>query len=151
MNANDLDAIERLIRSQLDAMRWESGGDGDWKSFQSGFMPDAQLYAATRPARPQSVSDFVSRMRTLAADGTLRTFSETPLGMRIMIFGNVAVALAGCEMLENGQTITRNASAFLLIKDGAEWRVAGQAWDLESAGNALPPDLAAQVSQMKMT
>lgn len=72
-------------------------------------------------------------MRGLAGDGTLRTFSERMIGVRTMIFGNVAIALAGCEMLENGDEVTRDASAFLLVKDDLSWRVAGQAWDAESA------------------
>lgn len=148
--ADDTRAIEQLIRSQFDAVRWDTGGDGQWNAFQAGFMAHAQLYAAARPAKPQTVPEFVARMRKLAADGTLRTFSERSLGVRIMIFGNVAVALAGCEMLENGADVTRDVSAYLLVKDASDrlatdpsaWRIAAQAWDAESANNFLPRELA---------
>lgn len=46
-------------------------------------------------------------------------------------------------MLENGAEVTRDVSAYLLVKDASVWRVAGQAWDAESADNRLSPELAA--------
>lgn len=33
-------------------------------------------------------------------------------------------------MTENRETVTRDVSGFLLVKDGDTWRIAAQAWDL---------------------
>ena len=61
---------------------------------------DAPLYAAARPVKAQSAQDFVARMKGLA--GTkLRSFAEAVLGVEVRIFGNMAVAIAGCEITEN--------------------------------------------------
>jgi hypothetical protein len=38
--------------------------------------------------------------------------------------------------------VTRDVSGFLLIRDGGEWRIAGQAWDLETPDKGIPADLA---------
>ena len=58
---------------------------------------------AARPAQRQSVEAFVERTKGLA--GTkLRSFHETVLGTEVRVFGNVAVALAACEMAENNGT-----------------------------------------------
>jgi hypothetical protein len=80
-------------------------------------------------------------MRKLEADGKLKTFHETMLGTTINVFGNVAVALGGCEMLENGEEVTRDVGAFLFVKDDGEWKIAGQAWDLETDDKLIPANL----------
>lgn len=68
--------------------------------------------------------------------------SGNVLGMQISVFGHVAVALAGCEMLENGHNVTRDVSGFLLVKDDGHWRIAPQGWDMEREGLPLPAALA---------
>jgi hypothetical protein len=60
----------------------------------------------------------------------------------VRVFGNVAVAFAACEMLENGSTLTRDVSAIVLVRDGGAWRIVAQAWDVESGSRKLPADLA---------
>jgi hypothetical protein len=57
------------------------------------------------------------------------------------VFGNVAVALGACEMLENGTEVTRDVSAFLLVKNEGEWSIVAQAGDLERDTNRIPSDL----------
>lgn len=102
------------------------------------------LFPAARPVQPQRVEQFVDRMNRLRANGTLASFEETPLGCVVSVFGNVAMAMAGCEMLENGKTVTRDVSVFLLVRDGECWRIAAQAWDMESPSHKIPPDLDAR-------
>jgi hypothetical protein len=80
-------------------------------------------------------------MQKLEADGKITTFHETMLGTTIHVFGNVAVALGACEMLENGEEVTRDVGAFLFVKDAGRWRIAGQAWDLETEANPIPAHL----------
>ncbi|MFN3945264.1 MAG: hypothetical protein ACK4K7_10070 [Allosphingosinicella sp.] len=122
-------AIESLIRSQFAALAWGGGREADWPGFASGFLAGATLYPAARPVRPWTVDGFVRRMQDLAADGALSSFSERPLGMEVLCFGNVAVALAGCEMRENSAATTHDVNAVLLVKSDEDWRIAAQAWD----------------------
>ena len=140
-STKDTDAIAELIRSQFAALKWGEGCEANWPMFRSGFVGEALLFPAARPARSQSVQAFIDRMRQLASDGTLGTFSERPLGIEIRVFGNVAVALAGCEMLENEVNTTRDVSAFLLVKDNSHWQIATQAWDFESDRLPIPSSL----------
>ena len=138
----DIRAIEALIARQFRTLSWAPGTPGDWDGFAADFFPGAPLYAGARPAKAQSVGDFVERMKGLA-ETTLPSLDETPRGAHIRVFGNVAVALAVCELLENGTETTRNVEALLLIKDGGEWRIAAQAWDTESAEKLIPKNLVA--------
>jgi hypothetical protein len=134
MTTDDADtaAIRAVIAAQFASLAWSPGKPADWDAFRAGFFPDTTLIPAARPARRKSVEQFIARMQTLAADGTLTHFHETMLGVTIHVYGNVAVALAGCEMLENETTVTRDVGAFLFVKDGGHWRIAAMAWDLET-------------------
>jgi hypothetical protein len=100
-------------------------------------LPSAFL---SEPA-PRSHRDVEPWMNMLEAEGKLKTFHETMLGTSIQVFGKVAVALGACEMLENGEDVTRDVGAFLFVNDGGEWRIAGQAWDLETEDNPIPAHL----------
>lgn len=103
-------------------------------------LPGAPLYAAARPVKSQSAQDFVDRMKGLA--GTkLRSFAEAVLGVEVRVFGNVAVAVAGCEITENDADVTRGVEMLLLVKDAGAWWIAAQAWDTERDGRRLPVDL----------
>lgn len=138
---DDVRAIEAVIARQFRSASWTADKPADWDRFAGDFHPDASLFPAARPAKPQSVGEFVARMRGLAGT-TLRSFEETALGSEVLVFGNVAVALGACENLENGAEVTRNVEAFLLVKEEGVWRIVGQAWDMESDEKPLPPHLA---------
>jgi len=45
-------------------------------------------------------------MEMLKADGVLASFRETPGSIKIWVVGQVAVGIAGCEMVENEQAVT---------------------------------------------
>ena len=143
-DAADLAAIKELVSAQFRSVAWTPGKQADWATFTNGFLPGAMLFPAARPVQPQMVQQFVDRMNRLRADGTLASFEETPLGCVVSVFGNVAIAMSGCEMLENGKTVTRDVSGFLLVRDGGCWRIAAQAWDMESASRKIPPGLDAR-------
>jgi hypothetical protein len=136
----DEKAIRDLIERQFGSLNWRPGTTGDWNAFTSDFLPGARLYAAARPVKAQSAQDFVTRMKGLA--GTkLRSFAEAVLGVEVRIFGNMAVAIAGCEITENDADVNRGVEMFLLVKDTGAWRIAAQAWDTERDGRRLPADL----------
>jgi hypothetical protein len=93
-----------------------------------------------RPAERQSVDAFVARMQGLAGT-TVQTFHERVLGTEVRVFGNVAVAIAGCEITENGTEASRSVEMLLLVKDGGRWRIVSQAWDRESPSSPMPHSL----------
>lgn len=126
----DEDQIRALIRAQFDSIDWAPGRDGDWSRFEEGFLPLAQLFGAKRPAQPHSARDFTDRLKRLRSEGVLESFSEKGVGCEVFVIGKVAIAAAGCEMTENGGEVTRDVSAFLLVKNPEGWRIAAQAWDI---------------------
>ena len=137
---DDIRAIKDLIARQFAALNWGPGKSADWDGFAADFFPEASLYPAARPAKRQSVAGFVDRMRDLA--GTeLRTFSERVLGTEIRVFGNIAVAVAACEMTENDAETNRSVEMMLLIKEQGAWRIVSQAWDTERASEHIPDHL----------
>jgi hypothetical protein len=136
----DTQAIEAVIARQFGSLNWGANEAADWTGFASDFFPDATLYPAARPASAQTVGAFVDRMKGLSG-ASLRAFRQRGLGADIHTFGNVAVALAACENLENGTDATRGVEAILLIKDQGKWQIVAQAWDRESEANPIPEHL----------
>jgi Putative lumazine-binding len=140
--AKDIAAIQAVIERQFASLSWRSGTSGDWDAFTADFLPDATLYPAARPARSQTVRAFVERMKSLSGT-TLTAFHEVVLGTRIHVFGNVAVAIAIGEMIENNAEANRNVEMLLLLKSEGAWRIVAQAWDKVTPSNPIPEDLIA--------
>jgi hypothetical protein len=137
---DDVQAIEAVIVRQFASLSWASERSADWNGFVADFFPEASLYPAARPAKRQTVEGFIERMKGL--QGTkLRSFEEAVLGTDIHVFGNVAVALAACEMAENGAEVHRGVEMLLLVKDAGAWRIVSQAWDTESPSQPIPARL----------
>ena len=141
----DRRAIEAVIARQFASLNWSDGGSADWSGFTADFFAGAQLYPAARPAQSRSVAEFRHRMDGVART-TLPSFKERPLGVEIRIFGNVAIAAAGCEMIENGSTISRGVEMLLLVKSDGRWQIVAQAWDSETPSRPLPAELAGQAT-----
>lgn len=129
-NREDESAIQALIDSQFASLKWSSTQAADWLTFEAGFIPEAQLFPAARPTKALSVRSFRTRMETLRTDGTLASFLETSGPTKIWVIGQVAVAIASCEMLENERTVRQDVSVFLLVKNEGIWRIAAQGWDI---------------------
>jgi hypothetical protein len=134
---DDVQAIEAVIARQFASLSWTPGASADWDGFAADFFPEASLYPAARPAKRQTVEAFIERMKSLA-ETKLRSFEEAVLGTEIRVFGNVAVALAACEMIENGAEVHRGVEMLLLIKDADAWQIVSQAWDSESPSHPIP-------------
>ena len=135
--AGDVAAIKAIIARQFASLSWTPETPADWNGFADDFTADATLYPSARPAASQSVTAFLERMKGLAGT-TLRSLQETALGAEIIVFGNVAMAVAPCEMVENGSETGRNVEMMLLVKTGGRWRIAAQAWDKAGGARPLP-------------
>jgi hypothetical protein len=144
MHSEDVAAIKELVGAQFRSLAWTPDEDADWAAFAQGFFPGATLFPAARPVKPQTVDQFVERMRRLRSEGKLVSLEETPLGCTVSVGGNVAIAFAACEMLENGSTLTRDVSAIVLVRDSGTWRIVAQAWDVETESWKIPADLAGE-------
>ena len=134
----DVAAIRDLNRAQAERLSCTTARTADWEGYKSGFIPSAAMIASARPARPQSVAEFVERMKGLS-QGSLKNFEEKSLGGQVCVFGNVAVALVAGETLENGGEVNRDVSGYLLVKEEGRWRIAAQAWDKEKPEQPSPP------------
>jgi ketosteroid isomerase-like protein len=145
-HGDDVQAIEAVIARQFGSLNWDQGTDGKWETFAADFHPDAALFPAARPAKSQAVEDFIARMKGLA--GTkLRSFREEVLGTHIHVFGNVALAVAACEITENEAEVNRGVEMLLLVRDEGRWRIVSQAWDTESPSKPIPAFLTAGQSR----
>ena len=141
--SDDVRAINAIVERQFRSLSWSDGKGGDWSRFASDFIADASLYPSGRPAKRQSVDEFVERMKTLAQT-SLHSFDERVLGTEIHVFGNVAIAFGACEILENRTKATRGVEAMLLIKDAGAWKIVSQAWDNASDAKPIPPHLVSE-------
>jgi hypothetical protein len=136
----DVKAIEAIIARQFANLSWTSESPADWAAFAADFLPNAALYPAARPAKPQTVQAFIERMQGISQT-TLRTFHEAVLGTRILVFGNVALAIVAAEMTENDHDKNRNVEMLLLVKNEGAWRIVCQAWDRATPSNPIPREL----------
>ena len=137
---DDESAIRTLIGAHFDGLKWTPETQPDWESFSADFLPDARLFPATRPVQVKTVAEFIERMNGVA-QGSLHTFEEHTLGMKVMVFGNVAVVLAASEMLENEMEVNHDVSGYLLIKSEGKWSITAHAWDKASETMPVPEDL----------
>ncbi|MBA3516362.1 MAG: DUF4440 domain-containing protein [Rhizobiales bacterium] len=140
-DGEDTRAIHALIARQFASLNWSPEASADWDAFAADFHREATLYPAARPAKAQTVEAFVERMKGL--ETKLRSFHETVLGTEVHVFGNVAVAIAGCEIVENTSHVNRGVEMMLLVKDEGAWKIVSQAWDTESPSQPIPAHLAA--------
>ena len=140
MPDSDKDAIRAIIISQFASLSWGEARAPGWDDFAGDFLAGASLFPAARPAKTIGVGDFVERMRKLS-ETSLRAFDETVLGVDIHVFGNIAIAAAGAEMIENGAETSRSVEMLLLVKTEGQWKIAAQAWDKASEANPLPDTL----------
>jgi hypothetical protein len=136
----DLDEIRTLVSRQFSSLSWTDGGTPDWSAFLEDFHPNAVLFPAARPARPQSSDQFAERMKGLVGS-TLRSFDEQVLGSFVRVYGNVAVAVVACENTENAAERNRNVEMMLLVREAGRWRIAAQAWDREAADTPITPEI----------
>ncbi len=137
----DIRAIKELIGRQFGSLSWSPEAPADWDRFTSDFFPEASLYPAARPVQRQSTKAFVERLSGLS-ETMLSSFRENVLGTEVHVFGNVAIAAAGCEMIENETEVNRGVEMLLLVKEKGKWKIVAQAWDTESADVKLPPHFA---------
>jgi hypothetical protein len=138
--SEDEQAIAAIISSQSQSLNWTPEKPARWDNFIGDFLSSALLYPAARPLKPITPAAFVERMKGLAAS-SLKSFHEDKLDHRIHVFGNIAVAIAGCAMAENGSQSSHSVEMFLLVKSDGAWRIAAQAWEPESQANRIPDDL----------
>ena len=140
-HGGDVCAIEALVARQFASLGWAPGTPADWRAITADFLLEPSLFPATRPAKCQTADAFVERMKGLA-ETKLRSFRERVLGTEVRVFGDVAVALAACEITENEAEVSRGVEMLLLVKDDGAWRIAAQAWDTEGPSKRIPPHLA---------
>jgi len=119
---DDVQAIRALIARQFSSLSWAPNKPANWDGFVADFLPNALLYAAARPVKPQTLEQFVARMKRLS-ETELNALKETVLGVEISVFGNIAAAVVGCSMKENEQNESQTVEMLLLVKDRGEWRV----------------------------
>lgn len=128
--SEDYLAIIKIIKGQFASLCWDENSTPDISGFTAPFLDNAQLCSSKRPVAFQTPDAFAKRMDTLRSTGTIQTFHEESVGLNLFVAGNVAVAAAGCKMLENESDITQDISVFLLLKSEGEWRILSQAWDI---------------------
>src|SRR5215213_6140947 len=103
MEDADISAIKQVMSREL-SLFWSGDKNADWEAFADTFIPGAAFFPAARPVKTQTLDQFIERMKRLQSEGELGAFKVTPLGCDVRVFGNVAVAFAACEMLENEST-----------------------------------------------
>ena len=125
---DDRKKIAALVADQVDCVNRDQDRPIDSLGFEVGFVTGAQVFDSKRPARRQSASDFTARLERLLSGG-MTSFATKGIGFEVFIVGNIAIAMEGREIIENETATTRGVSAFLLVKNPDEWKIAGQAWD----------------------
>jgi len=133
--------ITALVEKMLGDISWTPEKAPDFDGFARPIHPAATLVPAARPIAPTDIATFLPRMRDQHSGGAMRFFEESPLGTIVHVFGNIAVALGGYQMVVDRGEPRFGVNAFLLVHDG-EWRITGMAWDMAGENKSLPDELA---------
>lgn len=136
-DSDDEVAIKAIVARQFASLCWTPTKEGNWSRFADDFLPGAVLYPSARPAKSQTVDDFLERMKSQVR-AAIPTFHERALGVEVSVFGNVAVATAGCAITENDKQPSYGVEMLLLIKDAGTWKIVAQAWDNETPDKPMP-------------
>lgn len=112
----EIAAIREVIARQFASISWSPERPSDWSAFKADYLAEAVLFPAARPVAPKSVEAFVERMKGVA-ENQLESLQETLLGAEIRVFGNIAIAMATCGMVENGGDLQRGVEATLLVRE----------------------------------
>ncbi|WP_315918336.1 nuclear transport factor 2 family protein [Mesorhizobium sp. SP-1A] len=137
---DDSEAVRLLVARQFASLSWNEGRTADWDGFSADFLPGAMLFPAARPVASRTVPEFVARMKHLSTT-TLPALEEEVRGMRVTVFGNVAVAAVACAVVENHAAAEETVEMMLLVKNEGRWRIAAQAWDKAGPDNPVPDSL----------
>ena len=138
--AADHRAIRAIIDRQFASLCWSGGGAPDAAMFKGDVLAGAPLYPSARPVMATSAHAFTERMGKLART-TLTSFHERATGTQITVFGNIAIASAVNECIENEGEANRTLEMLLLVKNEGQWKIAAQAWDRETSGAPIPEEL----------
>lgn len=127
----------------------EQERERDWDRLRSLFAPRA-TFRLTRWLGPDgvdeelrewSVEEFVDAGRLQwQADG----FWEREIWSRTDRYGNIAHVLSTYEGRvgsPDSDPVTRGVNSFQLIRAAERWWLASTVWDIETAHNAIPPEL----------
>jgi hypothetical protein len=99
-----------------------------------------QSYAVPHGLRWSGLWKGFERMEKVAR-ANLHSFEEHTRGMKVLLFGNVAVVLAMSELLENGTDVSHDVSGYLLVKSNGHWAIVAHAWDQAGKDKPVPNDL----------
>ncbi len=129
VHGSDEEQIRALIGRQFESIGCGRAGDAGWMTFHRDVIAGEWRFPGNVSAGEQNPRRFDNRLggeRAAAAPGTS---GGKFVGCHAWIFGNIAVALAGCEMGGDGLTTAREIAGYLLIRYPDGWKIAAQAWD----------------------
>ena len=120
--------IRELIHRQCGDISCAVDTPLDWLTCSRDFFDGALVFQAHRPVDAIPVEHLSTRMGELRDCTDAAHRRERVTHVEVLIFERVAVALAGCQLLDDERDVTCDVNAFLLIKDQGRWLIASQAW-----------------------
>jgi hypothetical protein len=137
----DVRAIEALVETLFASLCWTAESPPDWDRFRAQVKPEALLLPSARPVSPTALEPFIAMMKGQRDSGALHTFEESVTKHKILVFGNIAVALSAYNQQINGGDVGQGVNGFLLIRESDGWKIGAMCWDSASADHPVPDDL----------
>ncbi len=137
----DLVAIDKAISDVYAVISGPPGQKRDFVKMRTMFAPNALLRVITPTGlKGGTLDEYIAKSgATLEKEG----FTETELGRRTEIYGNLATVWSSYDgRTATGTFKTRGINSFQLVKVGGEWLVASILWQQETPQLPLPSDLA---------
>ena len=137
----DLVAIDKAISEVYGVISGPPGQKRDFDRMRAMFAPNALLRVITPTGlKGGTLDEYIAKSGpTLEKEG----FTETELGRRTEIFGNLASVWSSYDgRTATGTFKTRGVNSFQLVKSNGKWLVASILWQQETPQLPLPSDLA---------
>ena len=137
---SDLAAIGALVEATYAVISGPPGQKRDFDKMRSLFADGATLkLIGPRGIRGGSLDDYIRKSGPiLEKEG----FTETELGRRVEVYGNLATAWSSYDgRTASGSFHERGINSFQLVRVDGRWKVASILWQEETPAFPLPADM----------
>lgn len=148
-HATDVESVNAIIKAMYESVSFSPGEQPNYKRLQSLYHPQAIIVPSKSGHDAavviQNVESFVNQSRGYVISTGLERegFYEREIARRTASFGSIVHVFSTYESSHkpgDPAPFQRGVNSIQLVKDAKRWWILSIVWDVERAGNPLPPE-----------
>ena len=140
--SQDEAAIKKAVDDAYAVLYFKPGEKFDYEHIRTAFVPQAHfLDFRSDTLEYMSLNDIVKGFKTLVDSNHITSFYEEEIFGKTTQFGKIAQRISTYTTYINTRdsAAERGVNSFQLVKTPTGWKVSSIIWDVERAGQAIPP------------